>query len=226
MVCKRFATLLILIGLGGLVGAPTVSPALGEEPAASNGGDRAASGWFARIDEGATAWLEGNRNGGRLGVKSQPAIRRDRAQRDAWERLEQAVVDWLSPHVPSDWRPDPERLDALILERRVEPRPLDAKRLGLDPALDFPEHLYVAALTADLSPEHRSELLADYRRDLGNQRLRQLGAVGGFFLTVLAILAAYIRADEATKGYFTNRLRLAALTAAGAAGYGLYRFLV
>ena len=45
-------------------------------------------------------------------------------------------------------------------------------------------------------------------------------------LACLAIFVTYVRADEATRGYFTNRLRLVALAAAGAAGYAVYRFLV
>jgi hypothetical protein len=38
-------------------------------------------------------------------------------------------------------------------------------------------------------------------------------------------MSGYIRADEATRGYYTNRLRLAAVAGLGVAGVAAYRFL-
>ncbi|MFO0954570.1 MAG: hypothetical protein U0835_26090 [Isosphaeraceae bacterium] len=60
------------------------------------------------------------------------------------------------------------------------------------------------------------------------QTVTKLGLVGGVLALVLALLATvsgYIRADEATKGYYTNRLRVAAGAALGAAGVVAYRWL-
>jgi hypothetical protein len=45
-----------------------------------------------------------------------------------------------------------------------------------------------------------------------------LGGTLAFILTCLAVVSGYIRTDEVTKGYYTNRLRL--LAAAGVAGAG------
>ena len=52
-----------------------------------------------------------------------------------------------------------------------------------------------------------------------------LGGGLGFALTCLAAVAGFIRADEATKGYYTNRLRLLAAAGVGAAGVAIYQAL-
>jgi hypothetical protein len=44
-------------------------------------------------------------------------------------------------------------------------------------------------------------------------------------LTGLAAVAGYIRADEATKGYYTNWLRVAAAAGVGASGVLIYQLL-
>ena len=57
------------------------------------------------------------------------------------------------------------------------------------------------------------------------RRLAVLGGVLGFVLACLAALAGYIRADEATKGYYTHWLRLVAAAGVGASGVVIYRLL-
>jgi hypothetical protein len=57
-------------------------------------------------------------------------------------------------------------------------------------------------------------------RTLG--RLALLARVLAGLLALLAVAAAYLRLDEATKGYYTGRLRLAALALLGLAGFGLW----
>ncbi len=52
-----------------------------------------------------------------------------------------------------------------------------------------------------------------------------LGGSLGFVLICLAAISGYIRADEATKGYYTNRLRLLAAAGVGAAGVIVYRMV-
>jgi len=103
--------------------------------------------------------------------------------------------------------------------------PLDVEALGLDPALGLPDQMWVATVRADWSPTARAKLRNAYRQDLSHQRLRLVGGLIGFLLTGLAILTGYIRLDEATKGYYTNRLRLAALATTGAAGWVIAQFL-
>jgi len=52
-----------------------------------------------------------------------------------------------------------------------------------------------------------------------------LGGGLAFLLTCLGVLSGYIRADEATKGYYTNRLRLLAAAGTGAAGMAIYHMI-
>jgi len=47
----------------------------------------------------------------------------------------------------------------------------------------------------------------------------------GFVLICLAAISGYIRTDEATKGYYTNRLRMLTAAGVGAAGVLIYQVL-
>ncbi len=51
------------------------------------------------------------------------------------------------------------------------------------------------------------------------------GGILAFVLVCLAALSGYIRADEATKGYYTNRLRMLAAAGVGAAGVIVYKMV-
>ncbi len=64
-----------------------------------------------------------------------------------------------------------------------------------------------------------------YNRDLVRHRLVTLGGSLGFVLICLAAVSGYIRADEATKGYYTNRLRLLAAAGVGAAGVIVFKMV-
>ena len=85
--------------------------------------------------------------------------------------------------------------------------------------------LYKAELTADFSPQRRAELVDAYNHELVQHRLMTLGGMLGFVLICLAAISGYIRADEATKGYYTNRLRMLAAAGVGAAGVIVYRLV-
>ena len=85
--------------------------------------------------------------------------------------------------------------------------------------------VYEATLKVNVSPAMRARLVAAYHREQVMERLAVLGAVLAFVLVLLAAVSGYIRADEVTKGYYTNRLRLAAAAGVGAAGLAIYRWL-
>ena len=109
----------------------------------------------------------------------------------------------------------------LIRARHIEP----VLRDDLGPELDDYKVWYEAAYQADFSPALKAEILAAYDRDVVRARLGLLAGLGVFLLACLAALAGYIRADEATKGYYTNRLRLVAAAGVGAAGVVIYHLL-
>ena len=75
------------------------------------------------------------------------------------------------------------------------------------------------------SPEHRARFVKLYNRELVGRRLINLGGSLAFILMCLAAVSGYIRADEATKGYYTNRLRMLAAAGVGAGGVLIYQMV-
>jgi hypothetical protein len=138
----------------------------------------------------------------------------ERAKAAARRRLRSEVVNWLDPDVPSSWSCPERLLDEMVLETHVEPH---VKEYGT---------LYVAGLTVDSSANRRAALVGAYNRELVERRMVTLGGVLVFVLICLAAVSGYIRADEATKGYYTNRLRMLAAAGVGATGAIIYHIIV
>lgn len=138
----------------------------------------------------------------------------DRARADALRVLRFRVAEWLGPEVPSTWEPPAPRLESMIVATRIEPFVRDYGRL------------YTATFTVDFTPGHRRELIAAHERERVHDRLTILAGVLAFILLCLVAISGYIRADEATKGYYTNHLRMLAAAGIGAAGVVVYRMLV
>jgi len=138
----------------------------------------------------------------------------ERAKEEARKQLEKEVTDWLElSGVPRSWKPSTQQIDAMIIETIVEPV---VKDYGT---------LYVAKLRLDVSPEQRAIFTESYKRQLVHRRMVLLGGTLGFVLICLGAISGYIRADEVTKGYYTNRLRLLAAGGVGAAGVVIYHML-
>lgn len=137
----------------------------------------------------------------------------DRARQDARIRLGHQVTTWLAPDVPAAWKPPAPLIDRLIVATKIKPIEKDYGTL------------YEAVLTVDASPPRRAEIVAAYHHDLVVRRMAVMGGALAAVLTCLAAVAGYIRADEATRGYYTNRLRIAAAAGVGAAGVVIYRLL-
>jgi hypothetical protein len=136
-----------------------------------------------------------------------------RARADARVQLQREVADWLAPDVPASWKAPAGLIDRLVVRTRIKPI---VKDYGT---------LYEATLDVDLSPLRRDEIVAAYRHELVGHRLISLAGGLGFVLTCLAALAGYIRADEATKGYYTHWLRAVAAAGVGASGVLIYQLL-
>ena len=85
--------------------------------------------------------------------------------------------------------------------------------------------MYITHLTLDKSPERRARLIKVYNHELVGRRLVNLGGSLAFILICLAAVSGYIRADEATKGYYTNRLRMLAAAGVGAGGVLIYQMV-
>jgi len=137
----------------------------------------------------------------------------ERARADARRELEAKVRSWLDPQVPLSWRPPGHLVEEMVRETRITP---EEKDYGT---------VYTASLSVDLSPARRERFLEAYREEVVASRLVKLGGGFAFILACLGAASGYIRADEATKGYYTNTLRVAAAAGVGASGFILYRIL-
>jgi hypothetical protein len=137
----------------------------------------------------------------------------ERARAESRRKLQNKVASWLDPDVPASWTPPSRLLDAMILETRLKPV---VKDYGT---------LYEAELRIDASPGRRAQLVEAYHRESVRQRLFILGGALAFVLICLGAVSGYIRADEATKGYYTNRLRMLVAAGIGAAGVLIYQMV-
>jgi hypothetical protein len=136
-----------------------------------------------------------------------------RARNDARARFEEILAERLEPEVPRSWTVPDKTVDRLINEVSVTPRQRDYGTV------------YEATLKAYFSERARAGIVGAYHRELVQKRLVLLGGLLAFVLVCLGALSGYIRADEATKGYYTTRLRLAAAAGVGAAGVLIYQMM-
>ena len=136
-----------------------------------------------------------------------------RADQSARDMLRKAISAWLDPDVPSTWSLPERELDQLVLLTRHETVP---KEYG---------PMCITHLTLDTTPAHRERLVKLYNHELVGERLIRLGGSLAFILMCLAAVSGYIRADEASKGYYTNRLRMLAAAGVGAGGVLIYQMV-
>ncbi len=138
----------------------------------------------------------------------------ERAKDEARAKLNQEVTTWLEASgIPRWWKPVPRLVDAMIVQTTVKPV---IKNYGT---------LYQAMLRADFSPRRVAPFIQSYQHQLVHRRIVLLGSGLALVLCCLAALAGYIRADEATKGYYTNRLRLLATAGVAVAGVAIYKLI-
>jgi len=166
-----------------------------------------------RIDPSAAAGT--TTSGAIVQVESDLMATPERAEADAEAKLHRALSDRLRlSGIPRDWEPPARLVDRVIRlrERREVPK---------DYAMMHRETLHL-----DFSPATLSTFHQQYENEVAGRRLVTLGEILLFVLAVLAALAGYIHADEATKGYYTNHLRLATAAGIGAASVVAYRFLI
>lgn len=148
-------------------------------------------------------------------IRSELRADTQRAEGDLRVQLVKAVGDWLAEDgVPKTWTP-PRRLVDRMIAGKVFVEPVRVKDLDV----------FRASVDAEFSNARKREFLETFRRQDGGRRLAYLGGGLAFLLACLAGISGYIRADEATKGYYTNRLRLLAAAGVGAAGVAVYQVM-
>jgi hypothetical protein len=186
---------------------PPVSPKEETSLADASAELEAAPAWFLHED-GAGSSRDALRT-----IKGPQMATRERSENAAQLALRKALTSWLAPDVPRTWSVPKPLTNALILDRHTE-----------SVAHDYGT-LYVTGYRADFSPTRRAAVVNVHHREIARKRLTLLGGALGFVLVCLASLSTYIRADEATKGYYTNRLRMLAAGAVGATGVVLYHLV-
>jgi hypothetical protein len=130
-------------------------------------------------------------------------------------KLDRTLGDRLSRiGIPRTWDPPSSLRQSIVLNRVRQEIPKDYAVMHRE------------SLQVDVSPAMLSRFKQSYEADVAGHRLVILGEILLFVLVVLAALAGYIHADEATKGYYTNHLRLATAAGIGAASVVAYRLLV
>ena len=85
-----------------------------------------------------------------------------------------------------------------------------------------PKEHALAMFEFDLNSRVIEKLLTHDRQFRATNRMAFLGRGLGFFVAFLAALSGYFRLEEATKGYYTTWLRLAAASFLGAVAAGLW----
>lgn len=160
----------------------------------------------------------------------------DRARQDLHRSLEREVADWIAADVPTTWKVPAHVIDSMARATYIQEVTRSLKSPGSgsveapetpgSPVLDDYYTLYRAGQKLDFSPGRKAQIVHMYRQDLAARRMHRLGGGLAMALAALAVLSTYIKADEATRGYYTNRLRLVAAAGLGVAGVVAYRYLV
>lgn len=185
--------------------------------------------WFPKTEEEEQAKARIDAFGSRV-LLGRLSASEDRARKDVREIVEREVASWLSADVPPSWKVPSRVIDDMVKgsftqETTKNLLPKETPEASEDPGVGGLYTLYRTGQKLDFSPSRRAEIIGMYRRDVAAARMQRLGGGLALALVGLAVLSGYIKADEATKGYYTNRLRLLAAAGLGAAGVAAYRFL-
>lgn len=190
--------------------------------------------WFPKSEVEEETLAKPDASGSRVLVGRLSASE-DRARLDLQKLVEREVSDWLAADVPPSWKVSAPLLETMVdgsytqeVARNLIPTAPQSEATSAPeiPGLDGLYTLYRAGQKLDFSTERRAGIVAEYHRELATQRMQRLGGGLALVMVGLAVLSGYIRADEATKGYYTNALRLIALAGLGASGFAAYRVFV
>jgi hypothetical protein len=135
------------------------------------------------------------------------------ARQLALEAAQRELTGQLAKKIPSlRWTPSIDYIDERVKE--VLPTEDPPEVAGLQ--------MHGVSLLVELSGDDYREiehLDQHMRRD---QRQVFLGRIVATIVTICAAVAGYLRLDEATKGYYTNLLRLGSLAVIGTVGAGVW----
>jgi hypothetical protein len=120
------------------------------------------------------------------------------AESDALTR----ACDWLAGHSNLGWTPTPDFLREKGMVRFGQPSEEDFEKSGL---------MQVVTMQLEVTADQAREIQKQARQDrMKSRQWISLLGLGGM-VCLLAVVGAYLRLEEATKGYYTRLLRLAAI---------------
>ncbi|HEY7154123.1 MAG TPA: hypothetical protein VH575_09225 [Gemmataceae bacterium] len=125
--------------------------------------------------------------------------------------LEQAC-DWMGVNPNLGWKPTPEFLRSKGMVRFGEPTEKEFEKAG---------PMQVVAMQLEITDDQKSEIQKHAREERMPSRHLLLARVLGGVVCLLIVMGGYLRLEEATKGYYTRLLRLAAITFLIVVGVGL-----
>lgn len=138
------------------------------------------------------------------------------AEEDALEQARKGILAYFAEQYgDADLKLTPAKLRALEVARRDgEPLELNLERAGLS---------WEVKLKVELTPESVREIQKLAREQRMEERQRLAARWLGGLLAVLLVMFGYLRLEDATRGYHTTLLRLAALGVLTAAGLFLWQ---
>jgi hypothetical protein len=130
-------------------------------------------------------------------------------QKDAEANALERACDWLSEHSANlGWTPTPEFLREKGMVQFEEPIEEEFKV-----AKDFADggKMKVVKMQLEVTSDQAREIQKHARQERMISRHRLTAYLLGGLVCVLLVITGYLRLEEATKGYFTHPLRLAAI---------------
>jgi hypothetical protein len=135
------------------------------------------------------------------------------AQKRALKEI-QSFLEQQSP--PIRWQPTPEWIkdqqQPLLKNRTTEEGTLPTSGL----------HVHWVSYDVQLTPQAYRKILENDRQLTMQERQFLLGKILAGLVAVFTAFAGYYRLEEATKGYYTNWLRLGAVGLVAAVGAAIY----
>jgi hypothetical protein len=136
----------------------------------------------------------------RIAVSSGPHFSQGEARRQLEEAIDQAAADYLNRHLGSNHA-------ARFVTYAVAPVETYEERpeFSVGP-------MYQAHALLEFNESFRRQAENDWKEALTLSRLLKTGLGGAAMLVLLAVVLGYFKADTATRGYYTRRLRFGAAT--------------
>jgi hypothetical protein len=144
------------------------------------------------------------------------------AEDDAAQNAFKAAADKVAEHLSSKY-------GETFTEDRLKELPKELKDRGVvgEPTFEIKEMPYShekmreAFVDVRLTDQQEKELRTEARMDRQKGRMKSAGMALAGLMALLLVGGGYLRLEEATKGYYTTLLRVAALGILGAVGASL-----